>query len=201
MYKSVKKYIDFKVYSVTRIKNKYGFRIVFTLSDNSLSVRQKSGFSTKKEANRFRDIVIIELYNGTFVMDDRVTTEDFMTYWLEEFMKKKITNDSYDTYKNVIYNHINPKIGKIRLSVLNKSHVQNLYQEIYKESLSTAKLCKTILKSSLNQALCENLVSSNVAEDIKLPRKEEIKIAKQNKNNYWKEIKIFFIYSLCKAYF
>ena len=104
MYKSVKKYIDFKVYSVTRIKNKYGFRIVFTLSDNSLSVRQKSGFSTKKEANRFRDIVIIELYNGTFVMDDRVTTEDFMTYWLEEFMKKKITNDSYDTYKNVIYN-------------------------------------------------------------------------------------------------
>ena len=36
MYKSVKKYIDFKVYSVTRIKNKYGFRIVFTLSDNSL---------------------------------------------------------------------------------------------------------------------------------------------------------------------
>lgn len=184
MYKSVKKYIDFKVYSVTRIKNKYGFRIVFTLSDNSLSVRQKSGFSTKKEANRFRDIVIIELYNGTFVMDDRVTTEDFMTYWLEEFMKKKITNDSYDTYKNVIYNHINPKIGKIRLSVLNKSHVQNLYQEIYKESLSTAKLCKTILKSSLNQALCENLVSSNVAEDIKLPRKEEIKIAKQNKNNY-----------------
>lgn len=184
MYKSSKKYIDFKVYSVTKIKNKYGFRIVFILPDNSSSIRQKSGYLTKKEANRFRDIAITELYNGTFVIDDRVITEDFMIYWLEDVMKKKITNDSYDTYKNIVYNHINPKIGKIRLSVLNKSHVQKLYKEIYKESVSTAKLCKTILKSSLDQAWSENLVSSNVAEDIKLPRKEEMKIAKQNLRNY-----------------
>lgn len=184
MYKSNEIYTEFKVYSVTKIKKKYGFRILFTLLDEKKKTKQISGFTTKKSANEARDKIITELHNGTYVIDKNVYVKNYMLYWLEDVMKKKITNDSYDTYKNIINNHINPGIGKIKLSVLNKSHVQNLYRDIYEKSVSTAKLCKTVLKSSLQNAFDDNLISSNVAEDIRLPRKDEIKIKKKNKDTY-----------------
>ena len=58
----LKEYIDFKVYSVIRIRDKYGFRIVLKYNDNSNKTIQQSGYSTKKSANDARDIVISELY-------------------------------------------------------------------------------------------------------------------------------------------
>ena len=41
------RYIDYKIYNVTKIKNKYGFRIVLILDDNTkqfniLDLRKKS---------------------------------------------------------------------------------------------------------------------------------------------------------------
>ena len=36
-------YIDYKVYNVTNIKNKYGFRVILTLDDNSKRSIQHSG--------------------------------------------------------------------------------------------------------------------------------------------------------------
>lgn len=40
-------YINWKIYSVTRIKGKYGFRIKLDYNNETI-VQQKSGFSKKK---------------------------------------------------------------------------------------------------------------------------------------------------------
>jgi len=45
-------YVKWNVYNVTTIKKKYGFRVKLTFSDGSDTVQQKSGFSTKREAEQ-----------------------------------------------------------------------------------------------------------------------------------------------------
>lgn len=45
-----KKYVEYKVYSVTTIKNGYGFRVLLTFADESTKTQQHAGFTTKREA-------------------------------------------------------------------------------------------------------------------------------------------------------
>lgn len=56
--------VEYKVYSVTTIKNGYGFRVLLTFADESTKTQQHAGFTTKREANAFRDEVIGQLHTG-----------------------------------------------------------------------------------------------------------------------------------------
>nr|WP_081646581.1 hypothetical protein [Dorea sp. AGR2135] len=78
-----KKYVEYKVYSVTTIKNGYG---------------QHAGFTTKREANAFRDEVIGQLHTGTYIVYGKIRVEEFMIFWLEDIMRPRITDDTYTTY-------------------------------------------------------------------------------------------------------
>ena len=64
-----KKYVEYKVYSVTTIKKGYGFRVLLTFADESTKTQQHAGFTTKREANAFRDEVIGQLHPGRGVYD------------------------------------------------------------------------------------------------------------------------------------
>ena len=77
-------------------------------------------------------------------------------------MKKKITSDSYDSYKNIVYNHITNSLGKIKLLELNTGHIQRFYNEKANYFHSIVKLCKTVINSMLKYAKEKNLVSKNV---------------------------------------
>src|SRR5690554_2315529 len=117
------KYIDYKVYNITNIKDKYGFRVVLFYIDDKSKTIQKSGFKTKREANDERNKVIAELHNGTFVLEEKINVKKFFTFWLEEEMRPRITSNSYDAFKNVVYRYIIPKIGNIKMIDLNRSHI------------------------------------------------------------------------------
>ncbi len=165
-----RQYIDFKVYSVTSIKKKYGFRIVLIYENGEKKI-QKSGFKTKKEANAARNIIITELHNGTFIVNNSYKVKDFFTFWLEEYMKpNKLTADSYDTYKNIVYNHIIPCLGNIDMETLNRGHIQKLYNEKALVSHNIARLCKAVINSALKYALDKKFIGINVAQDVNLPK-------------------------------
>ncbi len=170
-----RKYIDFKVYSVTKIKKKYGFRIILIYADESKVPTQRSGYNTKKEANEARNIVITELHNGTFVVQNKVNVKTYFTYWLEKVKKAELTDDSYGTYKNIVYNHIIPKLETVKMTTLNRSHVQKLYNEVFTFSQDVAKLCKTVMNCALAYALDYNIISFNPATEVNLPKGEKKK--------------------------
>ena len=165
-----KQYIDFKVYAVTTIKKKYGFRIVLIYDNDDTKTIQKAGFNTKKEANNARNVVITELHNGTFVVYNNINVKTFFTYWLEDVMKPNITSDSYDSYKNIVYNHIIPSLGTIKMITLNTGHIQRFYNTKADYSHDIVKLCKAVMNSALKYAKEKNLVSVNVADGVNLPK-------------------------------
>lgn len=166
-----RQYIDFKVYSVTPIKKKYGFRIILIYENGEEKPMQKSGYATKKEANNARNIAITELHNGTFVVNCNVNVKQFFTYWLEKVMRPSIlTSDSYDAYKNIVYNHIIPSLGTLKMTTLSRGHIQKFYNEKTQFSHNVAKLCKAVMNTALKYALEKKLVKFNAALDIELPK-------------------------------
>ena len=115
-----KKYVEYKVYSVTTIKKGYGFRVLLTFADESTKMQQHAGFTTKREANAFRDEVIGQLHTGTYIVYGKIRVEEFMIFWLEDIMRPRITDDTYTTYKSAIRNYIVPQLGKMYMSTLNQ---------------------------------------------------------------------------------
>lgn len=167
-----KQYVEWKVYAVTKIKDKYGFRILLTYDDESTDTQQKSGFKTKKEANEKRDMIIAQLYNGTYIVYPDLKVEDYFLYWLEEVKKpeENFSYHSYMSYRNVVKNYIIPSYGGIKMTTLNKSHIQKLYNKVTEISHSVARLLKTVMNNALEYAKYKNVVSTNLALGINLPK-------------------------------
>lgn len=166
-----KKYVEYKVYSVTTIKNGYGFRVLLTFADESTKTQQHAGFTTKREANAFRDEVIGQLHIGTYIVYGKIRVEEFMIFWLEDIMRPRITDDTYTTYKSAIKNYIVPQIGKMYMSTLNQGYIRKLYNAVAEKYESVAKNVRTIMKTSLEYAFNKNVLATNPAKGINLPKK------------------------------
>lgn len=166
-----KKYVEFKVYSVTTIKQGYGFRVLLTFADESTKIQQHSGFKNIREANAGRDEVIGQLHSGTYIVYGKIRVKDFMEFWLEEIMRPRITDDTYMTYRNAIRNYIIPQLGKMYMSTLNQGYIRKLYKTVVDQYESVAKIVRTVMKTSLAYALSKNVLSVNPAKGINLPKK------------------------------
>ena len=163
-------YIDYKVFNVMKIKNKLGFRVKLTLEDDTTKVVQHAGFDSKKEAEKERYKVIAGLENKTYVVYSDLTVQKYMEYWYETIMPTRLNSvESFNAYKNCIFNHINPRIGKLKLVNLKKGHIKKLYEDVYAYSKSVAKLSHTVLNAALNDAVSKNYISVNIAKGEKLP--------------------------------
>lgn len=167
---SMKKYIDWNINNVTKLKNKYGFRLKLILEDNSEINQQIGGFSTKKEANQRRNEIITELSNGTYVSNTKILVSDFLIYWLEEIVKKQFTNSTYETYSNAIKKHIIPHVRNLKLYLLNSGHILKIYNKESKISVDEVKLIKTIFNSSLKYAKRKKLIKVIPSKNVKLPK-------------------------------
>ena len=90
----VHRYIDYKVYNVTRIKNKYGFRIKLVYSDGSETFQQKSGYANLRMANKERDKIVAELASGKYIAQEKVYVKDFYKHWLEDEIRPRVTHNT-----------------------------------------------------------------------------------------------------------
>ena len=171
----LQQFVDWKVYNVTPIKNKFGYRVVLIYADGTKIPQQKSGFATKKAANTDRDKMLGELYSGTYVVYTSVRVKDFMLFWLEKEMRPRITSGSYETYSNIVNNHVIPAMGNIRMTEIKRSHIQSLYYEEAAASTSIARLVKTVMNTSMQYAVNKKIISINPTIDVALPKQIEKK--------------------------
>ena len=166
-----KKYVEFKVYSVTTIKKGYGFRVLLKFADGSDTTQQHAGFCSKREANAQRDEIIGQLHAGTYIVYGKIKVADFMEFWLEEIMRPRIADNSYNGYKNVVYNYVNPQLGKMYMATLNQGYIRKLYNSIAEKYESIARLAKTVMNTALDYAKSKNVIAVNPAEGVPLPKK------------------------------
>ena len=171
---NMQNYIGWKATSVTRIKDKYGYRIILEYSDGTTKTQQKSGFSTEKKAQADRDKTIASLYNGTYIVYGNVRVGEFMDYWLEnELAARTESNNTVYNYRGIIKNHIIPAIGKRKMSELTRADIQKLFNDVAAKYRSTAEQVKTIINVAIRYALNMKVIAVNPAEGVGLPKRKK----------------------------
>ena len=163
-----KTYIDYTIYSVIKLKNKYGFRIKLLFNDETEDIIQIGGFNKKSEANK----VITELNNRTFIIQPKIKFSEYIMFWLDEIMKPKIKYNTYQTYKSTIKNYAVPFFKDIYISHINLGHIQEFYNSI-SNFKSIPKVAKNILCTSMEYAKEKNLITVNIARNVELPKNIE----------------------------
>lgn len=128
--KIIKDYVDYTAYSVIKLKDKYGFRVVLTFSDGSKETMQIGGFTKKSDANKERDKTVADLVNHSFVVYPKIKFENYINYWLEIIMRPKITYNSYMSYRNVIKSYAIDFFREYYLTQINTGHIQKFYNQV-----------------------------------------------------------------------
>ena len=86
-----KKYVDYKVYSVTTIKKGYGFRVVLKFADDTFVTQQHAGFKTKKEAEAALAKAISEYNSAGAVFElSETTVADFLDQRYDLYCKPNL---------------------------------------------------------------------------------------------------------------
>lgn len=169
---SLHNYVDWEVKPVIALKGKFGYRVILRYMDGSEKVQQKSGFRTDKEAAKVRETTIGELHAGTYIVYANVKVAEFMSFWLEDDIQRRV--ESYETYRkfeSIVRLHIVPFIGKKKMIDINRGTVQKLYNDRAEYSQSVAKLVKTIMNISFNYAMEKKIIAENPASGINLPKR------------------------------
>ena len=166
----IQRYVDYNVYNVTKIKNKYGFRIKLIYSDGREIFQQKSGYASMRIANKERDKMVAELASGKYVVKEKIYVKDFFIHWLEEEIKPRVTESTYRAYKNSIYYHIVPRIGNIAINLLNCGHIQEFYEDESKKSHSSLRMAKAVMDSAMKYALNKQMIVINPTIGVRLPK-------------------------------
>lgn len=183
-------------------KDKGGYRFRFTLyfkSGDKYST-QRSGFPTLKEALSAKEHVISELVTNRFIAFDYTVSELF-DYWLYYYQieKKRIKYNTFQTYRNVLYNHLLPSFGatkklkNITSDDIVKAIRKIKYPSVKEQSYRTTKLF-------FDFAVKNNYISKNPS----LVAAQELKgeIAKKNTRDVICSIeKIKSLLYICKTDF
>ena len=121
--------------------------------------------------------------NGTFVEPSKMTVEQWMSTWLEEYVKPSVKPLTYSAYKTSIKTHVVPSLGNIKASSLNPTQIQTFYNDLHRKKQLSPKTIKNIhgiLHKALEQAVKLRYIPFNATDSCSIPRVEKTEIKPLN---------------------
>lgn len=108
---------------------------------------------------------------GQFIGDQRQTVEQYLATWLET-KRADVKASSHRAYASIVQTHINPIIGKVKLTQLTAQHVQRVVTTCLAAGLKgkTADQVYGVLHQALRTAERLGLVARDVSARVDRPR-------------------------------
>lgn len=136
----------------------------------------KSGFKTKREAEKYLRERLIELDNGIQNQGSNVLLKYYLPEWLESY--SKVSNMALNTikgYKVNIDKHIIPVIGDVKLCKLQPYHIDDMISKMVDKGLSVTSQRYVIatLRKALNSAVKRRYIGFNVVEYVDIPKPQK----------------------------
>lgn len=135
----------------------------------TLDGKQKSFYAdTEKEARAKRRQIVADRDKGAMVVTDHQTTlGKYLTNWLTA--KTDLKPLSHKRYTQQVHLHIIPALGRIKLANLTRQQVSEFYEQQRRSGLSAGSIQQmhAILRTALNDAVADEIISRNVAAGIK----------------------------------
>ena len=148
-----------------------------------------------------------ELRQGILPKNDVITVSEFMSNYMETVGKNTLRPRTQEIYASFLKVHINPSLGKIRLTELGPQQLQTFYRQKIESGLSkrTVQLLHSTIRRALNQAVKWGMLSRNVCSLVDAPRpskrsptfftKEQLNIFLDSvKDHRWYPIYVLLVY-------
>jgi len=168
------------------IEKRGTLQIIVSYKDSNGKIRQKwkdtklKKKGNKKRAEKIRDEFLLEL-ESQLAMECKCANPDllFYDYLLNylEVSKKQVAFNTYVGYKHYVHNRIYkffyPK--KIKLNRLKPYHLQDFYQYMLNDdcTANTVIHYHAFIRKALQEAVITELISTNVADKVRKPKKKQ----------------------------
>lgn len=134
----------------------------------------KAGFSTKAQAQSAGIAAMASYENaGLAFKPSDISVSDYFDYWIKNYCLVNISDSTLTGYRNIINNHLKPRIGQYKLKSITTLILQEMINDIYVTHGFTKNFMKNILKvlkGSFRYAkVTAKLITDNPAEDVVLP--------------------------------
>jgi len=158
-------------------KPSWQYRFELAKVDGKRKYASKSGFKTKEEAEKAGNLALAEyLRAGKHFEPSEMSVADYLDYWINNYCVVNLADNTVSTYKNIVKNHLKPRIGHYMLKSIDVMTLQNMINEIYLQKGFTKKYLQNILKVCKGAfgyaAYTAKLIPYNIAEPVKLPKFE-----------------------------
>lgn len=135
----------------------------------------KSGYSTKSSAEKAGNLALAQYNNCGLVFEpSSISISDYLDYWIENYCLFNISDNTLTAYKNIVENHLKPRIGAYRLNSITTVQLQEMINDIYVERSFTKSFMQNILKvlkgSFKYACITAKLIQVNPAIDVTLPK-------------------------------
>lgn len=155
------------------------YRIEFDTDPNTGKRKtiSKSGFKKENEAKKALRAKLVEIDEGRYIEDTKLTVESYLKQWLETH-KTNIAPSTHLRYSEFC-NTINGYLGKTELLKLTPIIIQKFYNTLIAEtklSNSTIQKIHRCLNLALKQAVGWNMLNNNPCEHVKAPRPDPVEI-------------------------
>jgi integrase len=148
-----------------------------TFPDGSTKKVTGSG-NTRTQCERNTAALIAKHLSKFSPLNEPETVLDACQHWLNDVRAlQPLKPKTKAGYLHAINSNIAPRIGQIKLSELNRGHIQKLYAELTKagKSFHVLKEVRAVLNGALNEAMLANKVQFNPVTAVKLPPKPKAK--------------------------
>ena len=161
--------------SVRKRGDYFEYRFEMASIDGKRKWKSQSGFRTRKEAYEAGNRKYTEYIDtGNVFTPSKKSYSDYLDYWLEQYCEINLRYRTIMTYKNIIENHIKPRLGFYMLNQLTPSLLQEFINNIYLEKEFSKAFLKNILKvikGSLKYATdVVGLLERNPSINVKIPK-------------------------------
>jgi integrase len=142
---------------------------------NGKRIRKPVFGKTKSECVAKKKELENQVLAGAAPISGRLTVEQLIARWIKDKCEKSLKRSTVASYKGIAKNHINPLIGRVKLSKLKAAHIASVLSTMEENELagSTRKHAYTILNSALKWAIKMDLASVNPCAKITPPKPEQ----------------------------
>jgi len=136
----------------------------------SFYCRSKYGSESKRKMNQF----IEKIEAGDYSDIRKVTVEGWLKKYLDVYCRDR-EQTTLDGYRNYIYKHIIPELGKVKLAELKPLHIQKFYNSEREKGFKNKTILQEhrIMHRAFKKAVVDGLMARNPCDGVDIPSPEE----------------------------
>jgi integrase len=152
-------------------KNGSSFRTIIKHNGFVVTAMARTAQESRQKAKDKLQIKIGELETEQAKNLSNLLLENYLMSWLEDEHKHNIAHSTYKRYRSLATNHINPALGKYRITELSPRLINQLLVDMRKsgQSVRSIQQARALLSIALGEAENLSYITSNPVRKVKNP--------------------------------